>query len=53
MPGSDAGVPSELEALRNHKEYLDELEQNGDALPGSLEGVTPKALDTLASEERH
>jgi site-specific DNA recombinase len=43
----------ELEALRNRKEHLDELEQDRDALLDSLEEVAPDALDSLTPKERH
>jgi DNA repair ATPase RecN len=42
----------ELNALRNHREYLDELEQNRDALLESLVDNAPDALDELTPEER-
>jgi site-specific DNA recombinase len=43
----------ELEALRNRKEHLDELERDRDALLESYALRTPEALDTLTPEERH
>jgi hypothetical protein len=43
----------ELEALSNHAEYIDELEQNRDALLDQLQGVASEALKSLTPEERH
>ncbi len=43
----------ELEALSNHVEYMNELEQNRDNLLDYLEGVASDALDSLTSEKRH
>jgi len=42
-----------LETLRNHAQYVDELEQNRDALLDSLEGTTTDVLDSLTSKVRH
>jgi chromosome segregation ATPase len=43
----------ELQALRSHKELVDELEADRDSLLDSLTGMAPNALDSLAPEERH
>jgi hypothetical protein len=43
----------ELGTLRNHREHLDELVRDRDALLDSLVSMAPEALDTLSSEERH
>jgi hypothetical protein len=43
----------ELEALRNHDEYLQGLERDRDALLDSRMAVAPDALDSLTPEERH
>ena len=42
----------ELDALHNHREYLDELEQDRDVLLESLVDTAPDALDELTLEER-
>ena len=43
----------ELETLRDHAQYVNELEQNRDALLDSLERAAPDVLDSLTSKERH
>jgi hypothetical protein len=43
----------ELQALRNQRERIGELEAGRDSLPDSLTGMAPDALDSLTSEERH
>jgi site-specific DNA recombinase len=43
----------ELEALRHHREHLDALEQDRDALLDSLENIAPEALESLTPEHRH
>ncbi len=43
----------ELAALRSHEEYIQELEQDRDALLDSLEATAPEKLDSLAPEEHH
>ena len=43
----------ELEALRHHRERLEDLERDRDALLDFLEDIAPEALESLTSEERH
>jgi hypothetical protein len=43
----------ELEALRHHRERLEELERDRDALLDSLMDVAPVKLENLVPEERH
>ena len=42
----------DLEALRNHKEHVEELEKNRDALLSSLMCMVPEALVAPTLEER-
>jgi site-specific DNA recombinase len=43
----------ELQALRGHRERLEELEQDKDSLLDSYAGMAPEALNSLTPEERH
>jgi chromosome segregation ATPase len=43
----------ELQALRGHRERLEELERDKDALLESYAGMAPEALGNLTPEERH
>ena len=43
----------ELEALKHHRERIEELERDKEALLDYYEGVAPGALDPLTPEERH
>jgi site-specific DNA recombinase len=43
----------ELNALKNHRALLQELEQDKDTLLDHYAGLLPEVLDDLASEERH
>jgi hypothetical protein len=43
----------ELRAVRARREVLEDLERDRDALLESYASMTPAALDTLSSEERH
>ena len=46
-------VQAELEALDSHRENIEELERDKDAVMESYAGMVPKELDELTSEERH
>ena len=46
-------VEGQLEALRSRRERLEGLERNKGALLESHAQMTPQALDSLTSEERH
>jgi hypothetical protein len=52
LDSTRATAERELEALRDHKEHVEELEKNRDALLSSLMSTVPEALDALAPEER-
>ncbi len=43
----------ELQSLRGHRERLEELERDKDALLESYAGMAPEALGNLTPEERH
>lgn len=43
----------ELDTLRDRQKYVRELERDRDILLDKLERLAPKALDSLAPEERH
>ena len=43
----------ELEALRSHRETIEKMERDRDALLESSVGAAPEALYSLTSEERH
>jgi site-specific DNA recombinase len=43
----------ELEALRWHKERVEQLERDRDAVLSHYAALAPEALDSLTSEERH
>ena len=43
----------ELQALKNQRERIGELEAGRDSLPDSLTGMAPDALDSLTPEERY
>ena len=53
IDGTRRVAECELEALRNRKERITELEADRDALLSSLAGIAPTALDSQAPEERH
>jgi hypothetical protein len=44
---------SELAALRNHQEHVQQMEQDRDALLESHMRIAPEALESLAPKERH
>jgi hypothetical protein len=52
LDSTRATAKRELEALRDHKEHVEELEKNRDAHLPSLMSTVPEALDALAPEER-
>jgi hypothetical protein len=43
----------ELEALRQHKERVEEMERDRDAVLEHYTALAPEALDSLTTEERH
>ena len=43
----------ELDALKHHRERVEELVRDKEALLDYYEGLAPEALDSLTSEERH
>jgi site-specific DNA recombinase len=43
----------ELDALKHHRERVEELERDKEALLDYYEGLVPEALDSLTPEERH
>lgn len=51
LDSTRATAERELEALHDHKEHVEELEKNRDALLSSLMGMVPEALDALTPEE--
>jgi len=44
---------AELEALNRHREKIEELARDKDAVIESYAGLVPEELDDLTSEERH
>jgi hypothetical protein len=46
-------VEQELRSLQSHKEHLDELAQDRNALLDNLTNIAPEALEALAPEDRH
>ncbi len=53
LENTRATAVRELEALRNFRERIDQMEQNREATLQYYADLTPEALDSLTPEERH
>ena len=42
-----------MAAIKNHRQRIEELEEDRDALLESMAGMVPEALDSLTREEKH